>query len=101
MNYQVTGNEYVSLPTIRESDGAIEGISCLFMRLKGMLEMKGQGRFIQPYIELYGKQIAVSPVWSVSISGFRPLNPLQMTFLFVVHIWRRLENVASAYGSPF
>ncbi|MGI6700456.1 MAG: glycoside hydrolase family 125 protein [Christensenellales bacterium] len=64
MNYQVTGNEYVSLPTIRESDGAIEGISCLFMRLKGMLEMKGQGRFIQPYIELYGKQIAVSPVWS-------------------------------------
>ena len=39
--YQVTGNEYVSLPTIRESDGAIEGISCLFMRLKGMIELKG------------------------------------------------------------
>ena len=63
MNYQVTGNEYVSLPTIRESDGAIEGISCLFMRLKGMLEMKGQGKFIQPYIELDGKQMTVSPVW--------------------------------------
>ena len=27
MNYYVTGNEYVSLPTIRESDGAIEGLS--------------------------------------------------------------------------
>ena len=24
MNYQVTGNEYLSLPTIRETDGAVE-----------------------------------------------------------------------------
>ena len=25
MNYQITGNEYISLPTFRESDGAAEG----------------------------------------------------------------------------
>ena len=25
MAYQVTGNEYLSLPTIRENDGAVEG----------------------------------------------------------------------------
>ena len=27
MNYQVTGNEYLSLPTIRETDGTVEGVS--------------------------------------------------------------------------
>ena len=41
--YQVTGNEYVSLPTIRESDGAIESISCIYMQFKGMLEMNEGG----------------------------------------------------------
>ena len=47
--YQVTGNEYVSLPTIRESDGSIESISCLYMQLKGMIELKGLNGFIRPY----------------------------------------------------
>ena len=43
MNYYVTGNEYVSLPTIRESDGAIEGLSFLHMGAKGMIELCGSG----------------------------------------------------------
>ena len=32
MNYQVTGNEYLSLPTIRETDGAVEGVTFLYSR---------------------------------------------------------------------
>ena len=62
--YQVTGNEYVSLPTIRESDGSIESISCLYMQLKGMIELKGLNGFIRPYLEQDGKQVSLSPVWS-------------------------------------
>ena len=31
MAYQVTGNEYLSLPTIRENDGAVEGVTFLYM----------------------------------------------------------------------
>ena len=41
MAYQVTGNEFLSLPTIRESDGAVEGITFLYMQVKGLLELRG------------------------------------------------------------
>ena len=41
MNYHVTGNEYVALPTLREADAALESLSFLHMRAKGMLELCG------------------------------------------------------------
>ncbi len=41
MRYQVTGNEMLSLPTIRETDGAVKGLTFLHMGAKGMLEIKG------------------------------------------------------------
>lgn len=63
MNYQVTGNEYVSLPTIREADGAIEGISCLYMRLKGMLELKGTDSFLKPVFCLDEKEATPDLRW--------------------------------------
>ena len=37
MHYQITGNEYISLPTLRESDGAAEGVTFLYMQVKGLL----------------------------------------------------------------
>lgn len=48
----VTGNEYVSLPTIRQDDGALEGISFLHMGAKGLLEMRGSSDtpFLQPCV---------------------------------------------------
>ena len=61
--YQVTGNEYVSLPTIHEENGSIEGISCLYMQLKGMLEMKGKNGLISPSLFIDGQQISLNPVW--------------------------------------
>ena len=36
--YQVTGNEYVSLPAIREDTGAVQGLTVLHMGAKGLLE---------------------------------------------------------------
>lgn len=62
-NYQVTGNEYVSLPTIRESDGAIEGVTFLYMQAKGMLELRGDDALIGPFFALDGQTLAFSPRW--------------------------------------
>ena len=64
MKYQVTGNEYVSLPTIRENDGAIESISCLYMNLKGMIELKGRNGLIRPFLQCGEKEIVPSIEWS-------------------------------------
>ena len=40
-NYIPTGNERVSLPMIRESDGGIEALGFLYMAQKGMVELRG------------------------------------------------------------
>ena len=66
MNYQVTGNEYVSLPTIREEDGAIEGISCLYMSVKGMIELRGNEGFIRPFFRCDGKKMKTCLSWERS-----------------------------------
>ena len=64
MAYQVTGNEYLSLPTIRENDGAIEGVTFLYMQVKGLLEIRGTDGLIRPYVELDGQRLPLCPVWS-------------------------------------
>ena len=64
MAYQVTGNEYVSLPTIRESDGAVEGVTFLYMQAKGLLEIRGNEGLIRPYWEADGCRLPLRPVWS-------------------------------------
>lgn len=64
MEYQVTGNEYISLPTIRNNDGAIESVSCLYMAVKGMLEMKGKNQFLLPFICCDDQSLALQPEWS-------------------------------------
>lgn len=60
--YLVTGNEVVSLPTIRESDGSLEGISFLHMGCKGMLEMCGDTNmpFLRPFVEVNGERITIT-----------------------------------------
>lgn len=64
MAYQVTGNEFLSLPTIRESDGAVEGITFLYMQVKGLLELRGNAGLIRPYWELDERRLPLRPVWS-------------------------------------
>lgn len=62
--YQVTGNEYVSLPTIRERDGAVEGVTFLMMSLKGLLELRGDDALIRPYLSVEGERRTLAPEWS-------------------------------------
>ena len=64
MAYQVTGNEYLSLPTIRENDGAVEGVTFLYMQAKGLLEIRGKDGLIRPYVELDGQRLPLCPLWS-------------------------------------
>ena len=52
--YQVTGNEYLSLPAIREDTGAVEGLTVLHMGAKGLLELSG------------GDGPLIAPVWRIN-----------------------------------
>ncbi len=63
MPYQVTGNEFLSLPTIRERDGAVEGATFLMMNLKGLLELRGDDALMRPYLTVGGAEAPLAPVW--------------------------------------
>lgn len=56
MNYYVTGNEYVSLPTIRDIDGGIDSLSFLHMGAKGMIELCGSesSPLLRPFLNVNG-----------------------------------------------
>jgi hypothetical protein len=65
--YQVTGSEYLSLPTLRERDGAIEGLTFLHMSAKGMLELRGDEStpLLRPFVTLNGRETALEKLsWS-------------------------------------
>ena len=65
--YQVTGNEYLSLPTLRERDGAVEGLTFLHMGAKGMLELKGDesAPLLRPFVTISRQETALEDVsWS-------------------------------------
>ena len=59
MNYQVTGNEYVALPTLREADAALESLSFLHMGAKGMLELCGtqEAPLLAPFVQRAGSEV--------------------------------------------
>lgn len=61
MGYYVTGNEYVSLPTIRDTDGALEGLSFLHMGAKGMIELCGNAQhpLVVPFLKINGQEQAL------------------------------------------
>lgn len=55
-----TGNEWIALPTIRASDGALGSFNVLSMRDRGLLEVNGENGepVLQPYIMVEGKPLA-------------------------------------------
>lgn len=57
--YNVTGNEYVSLPMINPNTGALERINVLHMGLKGLLEFCGSTDLplLEPYVKLENASI--------------------------------------------
>jgi hypothetical protein len=60
--YLVTGNAVVSLPTIRERDAAIEGVSFLHMGAKGMIELCGDEAdpLLQPFVRQNGEYVPLT-----------------------------------------
>ncbi len=53
-----TGNEVISLPEIREADGAILSMTFLYMRYKGMISLTGNEEtpLFKPFVELNGRR---------------------------------------------
>ena len=63
-----TGNEFISLPTIREADGAILSMNTLHMLRKGLVSFYGTDDlpFLMPYIEVDGTRTKfVNIKWSL------------------------------------
>jgi len=64
--YLPTGNEYVSIPTLRESDAAVESFNFLHMGLKGLIEIggaaEGTAPLMRPVIEINGEALSLSNI---------------------------------------
>ena len=63
-----TGNQWIALPEIRASDGAIVSFSVLSMRDRGLLQVTGERGTpaLQPYFTLNGKQFQFrNPTWEL------------------------------------
>lgn len=64
--YLPTGNEYVSIPTLREETAAIESFSCLHMGAKGLVEFRGDGSapVMAPFVRSGGVSLPLTDmVW--------------------------------------
>ncbi|MCQ2457690.1 MAG: glycoside hydrolase family 125 protein [Clostridia bacterium] len=61
--YQVTGNEYVSLPQIDTDNGAVQNLTFLYMQAKGMLEIFGGKALIRPYFTVDGEPVSGRISW--------------------------------------
>lgn len=63
-----TGNEWIALPEIRASDGALLSFNALFMRERGLLQPNGAaGRpVLEPYVRLDGREQTLDALsWSL------------------------------------
>ncbi len=63
-----TGNEWIALPEIRASDGALLSFNALFMRERGLLQPNGEaGRpVLEPYVQVGGRQHTLDALsWSL------------------------------------
>ncbi len=62
--YLPTGNDYISLPTLREADGAMEAVGFLYMAQKGMIELRGNETtpFLRPLLQVNGKAASLTDI---------------------------------------
>ncbi|MBQ7307871.1 MAG: glycoside hydrolase family 125 protein [Clostridia bacterium] len=63
-----TGNEFISLPCIKEVDGSIDDLTFLLMQRKGMVELQGDWGtpLCKPYVRISGQEKVLTNrmVWS-------------------------------------
>lgn len=64
MKYLATGNEALSLPCIREEDGAVENCTFLYMAYKGMIQIKGSKDcpWLYPFVEADGRRLSCTDI---------------------------------------
>lgn len=84
-----TGNEWISLPDIRASDGALMSFNAISMRHRGLLQVNGaDGQpVLQPYFTIGSKHIEFrNPAWNVAEywipSGRAQADGIEMTITY-------------------
>jgi hypothetical protein len=62
--YQPTGNEFISIPELRESDAALMGVAFLHMGFKGLIEINGSREipFLRPLISIDGAEFPLENI---------------------------------------
>lgn len=57
-----TGNDWIALPSIRASDGALQNFNVISMRYRGLLEVAGVGNkpLMSPFIEIAGTRLPLA-----------------------------------------
>jgi hypothetical protein len=60
--YFVTGNEFVSLPTINTANGGVEGVTFLHMGAKGLIHIKGSATrpLLRPKVVIDGQEVPLT-----------------------------------------
>lgn len=84
-----TGNQWISLPDIRASDGALGTFNVLSMRHRGLLQVSGDrgGPVLQPYFTANGKPLDFrNPSWEL-IAWWIPTAHLTVDGLDATLIW--------------
>ncbi|HEY2468526.1 MAG TPA: glycoside hydrolase family 125 protein [Terracidiphilus sp.] len=84
-----TGNQWISLPDIRASDGSLGTFNVLSMRHRGLLQVSGErgGPVLQPYFVANGKPLEFrNPSWEL-ISYWIPTAHLTIAGLDATLTW--------------
>jgi hypothetical protein len=87
-----TGNEWISLPTVRASDGALENFNVMYMKARGLVEMAGPRGLplVSPFVLLNGRPVPFTGLaWS-----------LQAYWIPTAHFQRDGLEVSLTYCAP-
>ncbi len=94
-----TGNEWIALPDIRASDGALTTFNVLSMRDRGLLQVTGArgAPVIQPYFQAAGKPIPFrNPAWDL-IEYWIPTAHLDTDGLEMTLTWCAPPGMRAAF----
>lgn len=83
--YWPTGNEWIAIPTLRESDAAIESLNFLHMGLKGLVEVcgqNGQEPLLKPVLRINEQDVDLGPLTWRRTSYWIPAWTCQTNDLF-------------------
>jgi hypothetical protein len=94
-----TGNEWIALPDIRASDGALTSFNVLSMHDRGLLQVTGEAGtpVLQPYFQAEGKPVPfLNPAWEL-IEYWTPTAHLTADGLEMTLTWCAPPGVRGAF----